>query len=75
MKNNYQGLISVIIPTYNWPAALEAVLVSLLSQKDRNFEVIIVDDGSTSETRLMVEGFKNQYQPFFKLSYLWLVRK
>jgi len=43
-------LISVIVTTYNWPAALEACLESLFAQTDRNFEIIIADDGSGLET-------------------------
>ena len=41
------SLISVIVTTYNWPDALRLCLHSLYAQKDRNFEIIIADDGST----------------------------
>ena len=43
-------LISVIVATYNRPDALDAVLRSLAAQTDRNFEVIVADDGSRPET-------------------------
>ncbi len=39
-------LISIIITTYNWPAALELCLNSLFAQTDQHFEIIIADDGS-----------------------------
>jgi GT2 family glycosyltransferase len=43
-------LVSVIIPTYNrWPMLRDAV-ASVLTQTFKNFELIIVDDGSTDET-------------------------
>lgn len=42
--------VSVIVSTYNWPEALEMVLQSLIDQQDRNFEVIVADDGSGPET-------------------------
>jgi len=41
---------SVILATYNWPEALTAVLHGLSSQTDRNFEVVIADDGSDEPT-------------------------
>jgi len=40
------NLISVIVTTYNWPAALNLCLESLFAQNDSNFEIIIADDGS-----------------------------
>ena len=42
------SLISVIVTTYNWPAALTLCLESLFAQQDNNFEIIIADDGSNS---------------------------
>ncbi|MDR2448642.1 MAG: glycosyltransferase, partial [Prevotellaceae bacterium] len=38
---------SVIIPVYNRPQEIEELLKSLSSQSVKNFEVIIVEDGST----------------------------
>src|SRR4051812_15320615 len=52
------GLISVIVTTYNREDALEAVLRSLGHQNDRNFEVIIADDGSASATAALTEQYK-----------------
>ena len=43
--------ISVIITTYNRPDALTAVLEGCFSQDDRDFEIIIADDGSGDNTR------------------------
>ena len=43
-------LISVVVATYNRPDALAAVLRSLGKQDDRQFEVIVADDGSRSDT-------------------------
>ena len=50
-------LISVIVATYNREDALDAVLRSLAAQTDRDFEVIVADDGSGPATRQVVEGW------------------
>jgi glycosyltransferase involved in cell wall biosynthesis len=42
--------IAVIVTTYNRLDALAAVLAGLCAQTDRNFEVIVADDGSTAAT-------------------------
>ncbi len=48
-------LISVVVSTYNWAEALGMVLDSFDYQTDRNFEVIVADDGSHEDTRKLVE--------------------
>ena len=45
-----EPLISIVIPTYNRAAYLRQAINSALSQDYPNFEVIVVDDGSTDET-------------------------
>jgi glycosyltransferase involved in cell wall biosynthesis len=48
-------LISVVVSTYNRPDALQASVESLFSQTDRDFEIIVADDGSGPATRACVE--------------------
>ncbi|WP_045738393.1 glycosyltransferase family 2 protein [Xanthomonas sp. MUS 060] len=47
--------ISVVVLTYNWPAALERLLASLAAQTRLPDEVIVADDGSGETTRALVE--------------------
>ena len=48
-------LISLVVSTYNRPDALGAVLRSLARQSDRNFEIVIADDGSGPQTRDVIK--------------------
>jgi glycosyltransferase involved in cell wall biosynthesis len=54
-------LISVIIPAYNKSEELRASLASLLSQTYKNYEVIIVNDGSTDNTAHIIDEFKDTF--------------
>ena len=47
--------MSVVITTYNRPDALAAVMAACFLQDDKNFEIIIADDGSTASTRDCIE--------------------
>ncbi|PCJ60514.1 MAG: glycosyl transferase [Planctomycetota bacterium] len=48
---------SLIISTYNWPEALTLVLKSAMNQSALPDEIIIADDGSTKETKLLIQDF------------------
>lgn len=48
---NHCNKISLVVTTYNRPDALQAVLEGCFAQSDRQFEIIVTDDGSRTETR------------------------
>jgi glycosyltransferase involved in cell wall biosynthesis len=52
------ALISVIVTTYNREDALDAALRALSRQSDRNFEIVIADDGSRPETAALIESWR-----------------
>jgi glycosyltransferase involved in cell wall biosynthesis len=53
--------ISVIVATYEWPEALDAVLFALSEQSDADFEVVVADDGSGPETAATVERWDDTF--------------
>lgn len=66
-------LISIIVTTCNREDALDAVLRSLSRQTDRDFEVIVADDGSGPATAELIESWKGKLgRP---LSHVWQERK
>ena len=50
--------ISVVISTYNKPHFLERVLAGYAAQTDRDFELVVADDGSGAETEALVRRFR-----------------
>lgn len=60
---------TLVTPTYNWPEALELLLLSVLNQTVLPDEVIIADDGSTENTKRLIEGFQKKFQ--VPLIHIW----
>jgi len=58
---NSNILISVVIPTFNAQERLSLLLKSLENQSNKNFEVIVVDDGSTDQTSNAVTQLIESY--------------
>lgn len=50
--------VCLIISTYNWPEALELVLMSVMRQSRIPDEIMIADDGSKEATKKVIDAFK-----------------
>lgn len=58
------GLCSIIVPVYNVKNYLDDCFKSILRQSYRNYEVIIVDDGSTDGSSEICDYYANYYLNF-----------
>ena len=52
-------MFSVIIPVYNKVDFIERCLSTVFNQSYKNFEVIVVDDGSTDDSLVKIQSFKD----------------
>lgn len=66
--------ISIVIPLYNKQESIVATLQSVLAQTYQNFEIVVVDDGSTDNSAQVVEDFINSL-PFREGQGIGLIRK
>ena len=57
MKSNYKPLISVIVPIYNRERTLDVCIKSILDSEYKNIELILVDDGSTDNSREICQRY------------------
>jgi glycosyltransferase involved in cell wall biosynthesis len=57
-------MTSVIIPTFNRAAFLREAIDSVRAQTEKDFELIVVDDGSTDDTRALVAEYGDRIRYF-----------
>ncbi|MEL6944472.1 MAG: glycosyltransferase family 2 protein [Bacteroidota bacterium] len=68
-KNDEIPFFSVVIPTFNRSAFIENTVLSVLQQSFQNFEVLVIDDGSTDDTASKLEALQANNKP--KLKYFF----
>lgn len=59
-------LLSIVISNYNYARFLRPAIDSALAQTYQNIEVIAVDDGSTDESRAVIESYGSRISSVFK---------
>ena len=55
-----EPLVSIIVPVYNAQEFLERCINSVLAQEYTNFELILVDDGSTDNSGAVCDSYLNR---------------
>ena len=63
--------ITILTPTYNRASLLPRLFDSLLRQTNKDFEWIVVDDGSTDDTREVVANLKEKCDGAFPMGYVY----
>ncbi len=63
--------ISVIMPSYNDAVSIVETLDSLIEQDYTNWELVIVDDGSTDNTKEVIQKYKEEKDKENKITYLY----
>lgn len=58
--------VSVILPTYNRSQMLGGAIETVLAQTYRNFELLIIDDGSTDKTKEIIQRYNDK-----RIRYIW----
>lgn len=52
--------VSIIIPTYNRASFVTKAIDSVLNQTFKDYEILVIDDGSTDDTRKVLEPYANR---------------
>jgi glycosyltransferase involved in cell wall biosynthesis len=60
------ALVSVVIPTYNREKFITLAIDSVLRQSFKDYEIIIVDDGSTDKTKKVLDAYCGKIKYFYQ---------
>ena len=66
MSSVSEPRVSVIIPTYNNAEYIGQTVASVFKQTHNSYEVIVVDDGSTDDTRLVLQPYGSRIRYIYK---------
>lgn len=61
--------VDILISTYNWPRALESILLSILNQTRLPDRILIADDGSGYETQLLIDKYRRRFN--MPVEHIW----
>lgn len=66
MSNNNHPTVSVVIPTYNRAHLVARAIQSVIEQTLDDWELLLVDDGSTDDTQSVVNGFRESRMRYLR---------
>lgn len=64
VKSSKQPLVSIIVTSYNYENYIRETLNSILAQTYKNYEVVIVDDGSQDNSLKVINEYTEKYDNF-----------
>ena len=59
--------VSIILPTYNRADRVGKAIESVLAQTYTDFELLVIDDGSTDETEQVVTGYMDKRVHYYRM--------
>lgn len=66
-QKTWRAGVSIIVPAYNEAENITASIGSLLKTKHKKYEIIVIDDGSTDNTRQLVEAIQKKHPKRIRL--------
>ncbi|MDA7737392.1 glycosyltransferase [Porticoccus sp.] len=61
LSDNKRLMFSIIIPAYNYADVLDRAIRSVLNQTGDDFEILVIDDGSTDNTPKIMRGYQKEF--------------
>ena len=59
-------MVSIVVPVYNAEKTLGYCLDSILNSTYKNYEVILINDGSTDNSQIVIDKYKRKYPQIFR---------
>jgi glycosyltransferase involved in cell wall biosynthesis len=67
LSDNKRLMFSIIIPAYNYADVLDRSTRSVLNQTGDDFEILVIDDGSTDNTPKIMRGYQKEFPEKIKI--------
>jgi glycosyltransferase involved in cell wall biosynthesis len=70
-----ESLVSIVMPAYNRAHLIGETIQSVLDQSYSNWELIIIDDGSTDDSRTIINEFNDQRIQYYAIEHYGILGK